>query len=312
MKCATACALLAACGDNLAGSPPRAVPQVAGDWWNISGVPDLGALNAPGQQPVDFTIWQAPDAMWHLWSCIRFTGVGGNSRLFYHWQSPSLTASDWEPTGIAMEADPSVGEIAGGLQAPFVFRDGATFHLFYGAWQAICSATSTDGVTFTRVLDAHGQCPLFDEGQGENTRDPMVVRAGDHWQVVYTAFAPDGGAVYARTSDDLVHWSGSRRIAYGGVAGVGGSAGESPFITDRGELGYFLFRTHAYGADAATEVYQSSDPEDFGIDTDRFHVASLPIASPELIDAGGESFIAAFKPDTDGIRISHLTWVPEP
>src|SRR5437660_12455683 len=118
----------AACGDDRL--LPSA-PEIVGDWWDISGVPDLGPLNGMGQQPVDFTIWQAADGTWHLWSCIRFTAVGGNSRLFYHWQSSSLTASNWAPVGIAMEADPDVGEVPGGLQAPYVFRDSAEYHLFY-------------------------------------------------------------------------------------------------------------------------------------------------------------------------------------
>src|SRR5262245_21645270 len=96
-----------ACGDN---APVPGRPEIVGDWWTIAGVPDLGALSAPGMQPVDFTIWQAADGTWNLWSCIRFTKVGGHSRLFYHWQSASLTAPDWTPIGIAMEADPSVGE----------------------------------------------------------------------------------------------------------------------------------------------------------------------------------------------------------
>ena len=54
-----------------------------------------------------------------LWSCIRGTAVGGNSRLFYHWQGKNLTDPDWTPEGVAMQADPSLGETAGGIQAPF-------------------------------------------------------------------------------------------------------------------------------------------------------------------------------------------------
>src|SRR6185503_15344392 len=123
--------VIAACGDNRV----VVVPQIDGDWWDISGVPDLGPINGAGQQPVDFTIWQAADGSWNLWSCIRFTNVGGNSRLFYHWQSLSLLAPSWTPIGIAMTADTAVGEVEGGLQAPHIFRDGATYHLFYGAWQ---------------------------------------------------------------------------------------------------------------------------------------------------------------------------------
>lgn len=297
MRVAIAC-VLAACGDN-ARPVERVVPVIAGDWIDITGVPDLGPLNAAGQQPVDFTVWQAADGTWHLWSCIRFTAEPGNSRLFYEWTSPSLTAPAWTPRGIAMRADPSVGEAEGGLQAPFVFEGGATFHLFYGAWQSICAATSTDGATFTRSLDAHGRCPLFGEGDGANTRDPMVLRVGDHWQVVYTAVTADGASpVFARTSSDLATWSASRVIAP--------SVGESPFVAVHDGT-YVLFRTAAYGADATTVVYNSDDPLHF-----EEEVATLPIASPEIVDVDGASYIVAFKPSTDGMRIAPLRWEPLP
>jgi hypothetical protein len=137
----------------------------------------------------------------------------------------------------------------------------------------------------------------------------MVARVGDHWEVVYTAFTPDGGKVFARTSNDLRTWSDAHVIAFGGIAGTHGSSGESPFLVYRADVdAYFLFRTHAYGADAATEVYESRDPLDFGIDDDRYHVATLPVASPELVEADGRWYIAAFKPNTDGMRIAPLRW----
>jgi hypothetical protein len=301
----------AACGDNVYVAPAIA-PQIDGEWWDFASNPDLGPLTgAGGDQPVDFTVWKAADGSWNLWGCIRFTAVGGNSRLFFHWQSPTLTARTWTPIGISMEADASVGEVPGGLQAPYVFYDGGEYHLFYGAWESICSATSADGITFARVLDANGQCPLFSEGPSSNTRDPMVIRVGDHWQVAYTAFADDGtGSVYARTSSDLVHWGDSQVIAFGGIAGTGGSSGESPFIEYRPELGYYyLFRTHAYGMIPKTEVYQSSDPLVFGRDDDRYHVATLPVASPEIItDDDGETYIAGFTLETNGYRMAHVGW----
>ncbi|MCY2950552.1 MAG: family 43 glycosylhydrolase [Planctomycetota bacterium] len=47
------------------------MPRIAGDWWMVAGDPDLGDLTDPKQQPVDFSIWQAADGTWQLWSCIR-------------------------------------------------------------------------------------------------------------------------------------------------------------------------------------------------------------------------------------------------
>ena len=61
------------------------IPTIDGDWWQVAGDPDLGEYTTPKQQPVDFGVWQAADGTWQLWSCIRHTNCGGNTRLFYRW-----------------------------------------------------------------------------------------------------------------------------------------------------------------------------------------------------------------------------------
>ena len=292
---------LAACHET-----PTLVPEIDGDFWRIASNPDLGAYTTAGQQPVDFSIWQAADGSWQLQGCIRFTNVGGNTRLFYRWQGASLTATDWTPIGIAMIADPSLGETAGGLQAPYVFRDGGTYHMFYGAWDNICSATSSDGITFTRVLDDSGQCPLFAEPRGGNPRDPMVVRVDDHWQLVYTAFDGDLGKDLARTSRDLVHWSDRQVIAYGGVTGTGGTSAECPFVVHHEDT-FTLLRTQSY-APQITEVYQSDDPLQFGLGTDDHHVGTLAVAAPEILEVDGDYFVATLTEGLDGYRIARLRW----
>ena len=43
------------------------VPVVEGNWWTIASTPDLGKLNKPGQEPVDFGVWQAADGTWQAW-----------------------------------------------------------------------------------------------------------------------------------------------------------------------------------------------------------------------------------------------------
>jgi len=291
--------VLAACHE------PVLVPAVDGEFWRIATNPDLGPLTGPGQQPVDFSIWQAADGSWQLQGCIRFTQVGGNTRLFYRWQGPSLDARDWTPMGIAMIADPSLGETEGGLQAPYVFRDGATFHMFYGAWDNICSATSSDGITFTRVLDDNGQCPLFEEPRQGNPRDPMVLRVDDHWQLAYTAFDAEIGKDFARTSPDLVHWSERSAISFGGAAGTGGSSAECPFLVHHS--GYTLLRTQSY-APPITDVYHSDDPLDFGAGTDDDHIGTLTVAAPEVLEVDGEYFIATLTEGLDGYRVARLRW----
>ncbi|MHC4656967.1 MAG: hypothetical protein ACYS91_18405, partial [Planctomycetota bacterium] len=99
-------------------------PQIKGPWWQVAGNPDLGEFTSPRQQPVDFAIWQAKDGTWQLFSCIRNTKCGGNTRLFYCWEAKNLTDKNWKPMGIAMQADVTLGEQKGGLQAPHVIKVG--------------------------------------------------------------------------------------------------------------------------------------------------------------------------------------------
>src|SRR6185369_17338296 len=113
-------------------------PRLVGDWWTVAGDPDLGVLTNPKQQPVDFGIWQAADGTWQLWSCIRGTKEPGNTRLFHRWEGAKLTDKNWKPMGIAMQADPALGETRGGLQAPYVLRHANKYYMFYGDWANIC------------------------------------------------------------------------------------------------------------------------------------------------------------------------------
>jgi len=101
------------------------VPQIDGPWWQVAGNPMDHKYATAKQEPVDFAVWQAADGTWQLWSCIRGTtagGQGGKTRFFYRWEGKHLTDPNWSPMGIAMEADPSLGETAGGLQAPHVVK----------------------------------------------------------------------------------------------------------------------------------------------------------------------------------------------
>jgi hypothetical protein len=289
---------------------PRLVPSVIGPFWPVASSPDLGVYdNRPSQQPVDFSIWQAKDGTFQLWSCIRGTLIGGNSRLFYRWQAEHLTDSNWEPKGIALVADPNVGETPGGLQAPHVLRVGDTWHMFYGDWQHICHATSTDGKEFTRVIQANGLSGVFGERADLVTRDPMVFAAPGEYRIYYTSGA---GVDYVRTSPDLVTFSESKVVASGGAAGLNCCSAECPFVVQPVvNDDYFLFRTQQYGQAAETRVYRSPDPFDFGIDDDKYLIATLPLAAPEILQVDGQYYIAALRPDLQGIQIAKLEFAAE-
>jgi len=114
---------------------PKGVPapRIEGRWWRVAGNPMDHKYATGGQEPVDFAVWRAADGSWQLWSCIRNTtagGKGGKTRFFYRWEGKNLTDESWKPMGIAMEADASVGETPGGLQAPHVVKVGDTYHMF--------------------------------------------------------------------------------------------------------------------------------------------------------------------------------------
>ncbi|HEX6767230.1 MAG TPA: hypothetical protein VF103_17150 [Polyangiaceae bacterium] len=289
------------------GNPPTALrPVVTGDFVSIAGNPDLGALTGATQQPVDFAIWMAADGTWQLWSCIRFINAGGGTRLFYRWEGRSLTQPDWTPMGIALESDTMLGEPEHCLQAPHVVRIGDTWHLVYGTCDAIGHATSTDGKSFERVIQPSGTTAMFSEGPGLGTRDPMLFVSGSEYRVYYTA---GEGYDFVRTSSDLATWSPSTVVAKGGSAGMNCCSAECPFVIQPDARGdYFLFRTQRYGADSQTSVYRSPNAFDFGIDDDRYLIGTIPLAAPEIIHVGDEWFIAALKPDLQGIQIARLTW----
>jgi hypothetical protein len=298
-------------------------PQIEGPWWQVAGNPMDHKYATERQEPVDFAVWQAADGTWQLWSCIRNTTAGGKegrTRFFYGWEGKNLTDTDWTPKGIAMEADPSLGETPGGLQAPHVIKVDDTYHLFYGDWVNICHATSKDGKTFTRVVGRDGKTGMFTEGAGNNTRDVMLLPEAGRWLAYYTAYPNRQGMVYVRTTQDFKTWSPSTVVSFGGQAGTGATQSECPHVVQLGPHEFYLFKTQTYGGQKGanirqrgapqTSVYYSSDPMMFGINQDeRYFVCTLPVAAPEIIYHEGRYYIAALNEGAlDGIRIARLTW----
>lgn len=291
------------------------VPQIDGPWWQVAGNPDLGEFTSPDQEPVDFGLWQAADGTWQLWSCIRKTNCGGNTRLLYGWEGQSITDTDWKPMGIQMQGDPELGEAAGGLQAPHVIRHNGRYHMFYGDWEKICVATSEDGKTFTRELNADGKVGLFSEGPGEHARDPMLLKVGDVFHCYYTAHSTRSpeinhrGVNYCRISRDLRNWGESRIVAEGSAYAKGPYCTECPHVVFHPDAKqYFLFNTQRYGERNHTTIYRSPDPLSFGVNDFRLEVGTMDIAAPEIVVHEGQYYIASLLPSLKGIRIAKLKW----
>jgi hypothetical protein len=296
-----------------AADGPVLMPQIDGEFWQIAGDPDLGKYTTAKQQPVDFGIWQAADGTWQLWSCIRGTAAPGKTRLFYRWQGNKLTDSNWTPMGIAMMADPNFGETEGGLQAPFVFKEGSEYLMFYGTWEHIALARSRDGKTFARQLLPDRHSGMFGEGPGANTRDPLVLKIGNLYHCYYTAYPGDRGADYVRTSPDLVHWSAAKKVSWGGTPGNGKYSAECPFVYYHKASGYYyLLRNQVYGERAKFTVYRSKNPLDFGQDSDQYMIGTMPYAAPEIIESDGQTYIAVLLPSLKGIQVARLKFAPKP
>ena len=300
-------------------------PEIEGQWWQVAGNPDLGEFTSPKQQPVDFALWQAKDGTWQLFSCIRKTKCGGKTRLFYRWEAKNLTDKNWKPMGIAMQANVTLGEQKGGLQAPHVIKVGSIYYMFYGDWNRICLAKSGDGKTFTRVLNEKGQPDLF-TGPYNNTRDAMVLVVDKKYYCYYTGHLMDEnvGADFCRISEDMRSWSRPIKVAAGGRAGATRYSAECPHVVYRGDpkrnegrLGarqdmglYYLFRTQRYGKDNVSSIYASPDLLNFGVNDDRYLIGTLPVAASEIVKYNGQYYIAALLPNLNGIRIAKLKWVP--
>jgi hypothetical protein len=86
------------------------VPVLEDESRRICQLPELDSLNGPDpsrQHVVDHGFVRDREGTWHLWACIRGTGVG---RLLYGWRGESLTGTPFIESGIAARADSSWGD----------------------------------------------------------------------------------------------------------------------------------------------------------------------------------------------------------
>ncbi len=289
-------------------------PVIASGWWEITGNPDLGEYSSEKQEPVDFGVWQAADGTWQIWSCIRKTKCGGNTRLFYGWEAKNLTDTMWKPQGIMMEADTTLGEVFGGLQAPHVIKKDDWFYMLYGGWAQICLAKSKDGKNFDRVINEKGTTALF-SGPFINTRDAMTIQIKNKYYCYYTGhlmeFKPGEirAAIFCRTSENLMDWDEPVMVSGGGkfaeMDSWGGGDAECPFVVQI-ENKYILFRNIEYGRNNLNVQYNSDNPYYFGVNNDSLYMGQLKVAAPEIVKLGDEYFIFSLKESLDGIKAAKL------
>ncbi len=232
-------------------------------------------------------------------------------------KAQSLTDTNWKPLGIMMEADTTLGEVKGGLQAPHVIQKDGMYYMLYGGWAQICLAKSSDGKHFERVINDKGTTEIF-SGPFYNTRDAMTIKVGDKYYCYNTGHLAESkpgeieAAIFCRTSNDLLSWSEPEMVSAGGSPAnmdnwYGGDA-ECPFVVPI-ENKYVLFRNVRYGTNNINFQYCSDNPLNFGVNTDSLMVGNLAIAAPEIIKYEGEYYIFALKESLDGIRAANINFV---
>jgi hypothetical protein len=308
----TALALAFAVAGPLASAEPG-TPRIDGAWWRIAAPPQLERWAKPGVQAVDFTIFQAADGTWQLFSCIRGTAAPGKGRLLYRWQAKHLEDADWAPCGIFREADPALGQQEGLLQAPYCLRDGSRWLLFCNSAGARC-LESKDGIAFSWAENAAGESKFFDMG-----RDLMILDQRDvdgRWYALYTDIVPgkyperQNHTVSFRSAATLDGvWSAKTDIGVltPSFAGDGYPfcEAESPFVVHRGGW-YYRWEQ--------MDVFASRSLSDW-TGARRTELVPGPggrrsFLAPEIVEHDGASYIGAYSYDhgRSGIYLARLAW----
>jgi hypothetical protein len=77
------------------------------------------------------------------------------------------------------------------------------------------------------------------------------------------------------------------------------------------DYAFYLFRAHPLqkGEGYRTSIYRSADPLDFGVDSDKNLVGSLPFEVVRIIQDGPDLFISALNSDYTGIKLARMRWV---
>jgi hypothetical protein len=300
------------------------VPQVDGEWWSISDVPDLGEFNKTNAQgefeqfPIDFCVWQARDGSWQEQACIRnCDSTTGVKRLLYRWSDDHITNAHWATNGIDMLPDTSYGEtLGGGLTSPHVLRDDdGMYYMVYGGGAGICLADSTDGIHFTRHTNASGTSVIItapDDPPNTWPRDPCLVKHGATYYCYYAVSGKQSplvaGAVIGRWSTNVHDWSASTNtiVCQGGVAGGNPWSAECPHVVRRFGK-FYLLRS---GQNSDTYVYCSGNPLYFGVYDDSLLLTNFQASYGSKLD--GVEIVRHHDRDYIGALNDHslarLTW----
>lgn len=320
-------------------------PQIDSRFYSVGPEPNLRPFDLQPDsthglqpnQPNDHCLFQTEDDKWHLWACVRDTKAG---RILVHWIADSITQSPWKLTGNIHRANRKAGESMVNwhqqefIQSPYVVKFENTYYMFYGGYDSglnadgdtidpakyyneaekqICLMTSDNGYQWKRHKNAEGLSRVV-LGPGA-ARDPCIVQFGDTWYMYYCGHHNRNrncGAIYVRTSNDLINWSDWQIAHYDKNSEGKKWLPESPAVVYRKGY-YYLFRTH--GEKSGCYVYRSKDPMNFGQgDVSSYFVTHIPqlIACEIVKTPKGDEYVSTISDgEKYGILLAKLKWVNE-
>ena len=184
--------------------------------------------------------------------------------------------------GIAMQADPTLGEQPGGLQAPHVFTHEGVYYMVYGDFMRICLARSFDGKTFTRAARQRAAEPVrraipeHARSDGAASRQPVALllhRLADPDAVCSRVLPHLGGLEVLERTDVRLRRRHPRRHRLRSTP--------SARSCSNATAGSICSATRSTARPRRTRNTRRAI-RSTGVGHDRYRIGTLPIAAPEM------------------------------
>jgi len=291
------------------------IPKIASQWQHIFNPNDTRSNIDTTWYTNDHCFAKGPNGKWHAYGIIGHKPINpwkGETR-FFHISADLFSQEKWEDHDYALETKPGVERV---LWAPHVFheKDNDTWHMFYNignrqenaptyaSWGQLCRADSKDMYKW----DRHPLNPLFSDPG--HARDSYILKTEGVYYYYYTRTHDEvdlRSTVAVRTSPDLKHWSGPKRVHTQSLRCDWGGDCESPFVVEKDGL-YYMFICRAMTNYNQTHVYWSEDPTYFPKEN---LVCELPTHASEIIQISeDEWYISNTGWDKKGLFVAKLQW----
>ncbi len=304
-------------GEESPPSPPAApketvqrtwMPVLGGnhDW--IARYSESGASSI--QDSLDHAVFRGRDGA-HLWTALRKDG----NRAWFEWRSSGSLTSPWTLSGLLLAPSESGPVAVDWPCSPCTVVEDALVLVFLVVGQG--DPLQQGIAIFAR--DDSGALKPFEEapsplflGAGV-VRHPCVLSSNGRKYLYYTGTDPEQPSqskIYARVCESWAQWSEPIAVNWAGGAGSGPFSAECPLVLKKDGF-FYLFRTTSFSLPLC-QVYRSTDPLDFGTDTDAKKIGTIKVAAPELVvDDQGREFFTSVCDSHDGVELHRILWAPE-